>query len=169
MAVVSEAPVHGYRLLQILQERDVQDWAAMSKPQVYYSLKKLGRLGLVKQKRGAASGSGPERDVLELSAAGHRALVEGLDDGKWATQRPPPPFLTWLALSPHLSKESRRKIIALRRVFLENELNRERKTLGEFDSDASPMMTPGKLMVTLTVRQFELELAWLEEVEKEMS
>ena len=91
MAILAEAPAHGYRLLQILQERDVQDWAAMSKPQVYYSLKKLQRLGLVKSKRNAEEGSGPEREVLELSAAGRRALVAGLDDEQWATQRPPPP------------------------------------------------------------------------------
>src|SRR5689334_1103278 len=111
MAVLAEAPVHGYRLIQILQERDVEDWAAMSKPQAYYSLKKLARLGYVKRARGAGpddgEGRGPERETLLLSASGRRALVAGLDSESWATQRPPPPFLTWLALSPHLPAKAR--------------------------------------------------------------
>jgi DNA-binding PadR family transcriptional regulator len=165
MAVLAEAPVHGYRLLQILEERDVQDWAAMSKPQVYYSLKKLARLGLVKPKRGAdGNGRGPEREILALSAAGRRALLTGLDDERWATQRPPPPFLTWLALAPHLEPQTRAALIARRRLYVEQELNRERKTLAEFRNDGSMMAAPGRLMVEFTVRQFEIELVWLDEV-----
>lgn len=168
MAVLAEAPTHGYRLLQILEERDVQDWAAMSKPQVYYSLKKLARLGLVKPRRGLGQGAGPEREVLALSAAGRRELATGLNDERWVEQRPPPPFLTWLALCPHLEVGARARLIARRRIYVTHELNRERKTLAEFQSDDSMMATPGRLMVDLTVRQFELELTWLNDVEQIM-
>ena len=47
LSVITEKPIHGYGLNQTLQERDVQDWAAMSKPQIYYSLKKLQKKKLV--------------------------------------------------------------------------------------------------------------------------
>lgn len=33
--------MHGYQLVSELESRDVQDWAAISRPQVYYSLNKL--------------------------------------------------------------------------------------------------------------------------------
>jgi DNA-binding PadR family transcriptional regulator len=164
MAVLAEAPMHGYRVLQVLQERDVHDWAEMSKPQIYYSLKKLRRLKLVKAQRETAASVGPERDVLALTAAGRRALTDGLSDERWATQRPPPPFLTWLALSPHLDAASRTALIDARRRFLERELWRERQTLAAFAQLDDAMATPGRLMVDLTVRQFALELAWLVDV-----
>lgn len=168
LAVLTEEPMHGYRLNQVLVERDVQDWAAMSKPQVYYSLKKLRQAGLIKPMKDAGESGGPDREVLTLTPAGRRALERGLDNEQWATQRPPPPFLTWLALSPHLTGIARRAIIKRRRQFLTQELGRERVTLSEFANDRSPMATPGRLMVTLTVQQFELELAWLDDVEHEL-
>ena len=168
-SVLSEGPAHGYRLLQILEERDVRDWAAMSKPQVYYSLKKLLGLKLVKQKSShrasVNTGAGPEREVLVLSSAGHQALLTGLNDELWATQRPAPPFLTWIALCAHLDSSIRAAIIERRRTFLNLELARERETLKTFPAIPSLLSAAGSLMVTLKVKQFELELAWLNDVE----
>lgn len=169
LAVMAEGPVHGYRLLQILQERDVQDWAAMSKPQVYYSLKKLSRLELILPVGNSCTHAGPEREVLALSPTGQQALTRGLDNVEWATQRPPPPFLTWMALSSHLNPKSRTQIISHRRTYLKQELVRERKTWESLEQDSSPMAVSGKLMVSLTIRQFELELEWLEEVDKALN
>ena len=70
-----------------------------------------------------------------------------------------------LALSPHATATARTRVVLQRRQFLERELARERKTLADFAAESGPMAVPGKLMVTLTVRQFELELAWLNDVE----
>ena len=39
--------MHGYEANQELQRRQVEDWAGISRPQVYYSLEKLNRLLLV--------------------------------------------------------------------------------------------------------------------------
>jgi DNA-binding PadR family transcriptional regulator len=149
-----------------LEERDVKDWAAMSKPQVYYSLKKLSRLGFVKPKRAIGQKLGPEKEVLTISAAGRSALVKGLCSKHWSSQRPPPPFLTWLALSSHLGVPERTRILSDRRLFLTQELHRERKTIESFENDSSVMSMPGRLMVDFTIRQFELELVWLDEVEQ---
>ena len=41
LAVLAEGPLHGYALNAELGRRAVEDWASVSRPQVYYSLKKL--------------------------------------------------------------------------------------------------------------------------------
>ncbi len=44
LSLLSEQPMHGYQLNQTLENREVRDWAVISRPQVYYSLRKLKRL-----------------------------------------------------------------------------------------------------------------------------
>jgi DNA-binding PadR family transcriptional regulator len=91
LAILSERPMHGYEVNQTLEEREVADWAGVSRPQVYYSLKKLARLGYTKPARdgvgrtgaGRSAGRtlGPERRVVQVSIAGARALATGPTNG----------------------------------------------------------------------------------------
>ena len=53
LSLLAERPMHGYEANAELERRQVRDWAGISRPQVYYSLEKLARLGLV---RAAESG-----------------------------------------------------------------------------------------------------------------
>ncbi len=52
LSLLDERPRHGYDVNAELERRQVRDWAAVSRPQIYYSLDKLARLGLI---RAAAS------------------------------------------------------------------------------------------------------------------
>jgi DNA-binding PadR family transcriptional regulator len=162
---------------QALAARDVEDWAAMSRPQIYYSLKKLRRLRLVAPHAADAEAArGPERTVVALTAAGRAALRRGLAGPRWAEQRPPPPFLTWLALAPQATSAARAATVARRRRFVAAELERERATLAAIEAEiamaqlaappAPPMLAPARLMDALTVSQLAAELAWLDEVER---
>ena len=45
LSLLAEQPMHGYQANLELERRQVQDWAGVSRPQVYYSLEKLARLG----------------------------------------------------------------------------------------------------------------------------
>ena len=166
LSLLSEEPMHGYQLVSELEKRDVQDWAEISRPQVYYSINKLFAKKLISEKRDTAASLGPERTKFEINSKGSEALNEGLSRGDWATQRPPPPFLTWMALSAHLPKSSKKKIVIGRRDFLNSQLQREKKTLAEFDGTSDAMQIAGKLMVEFTIRAFKLELAWLDQVEQ---
>ena len=47
LSLLAEQPMHGYQANLELERRQVQDWAGVSRPQVYYSLEKLTRLGLI--------------------------------------------------------------------------------------------------------------------------
>lgn len=176
LSLLFERPMHGYEVNHVLELRDVRDWAGVSRPQVYYSLRKLADAGYVgpapahavDTPRGAAereSGEGgPERRVYRVTAAGRRAYAAALARPEWATQRPPPPFLTWLVLAVHADPEVRAHQLERRRAFLEAEAARERVTLAAIRSDTGPTVAVAALMVSLTIRQFEAELAWLGEV-----
>jgi DNA-binding PadR family transcriptional regulator len=160
--------MHGYELNQELERREVRDWAGVSRPQVYYSLKKLAENGhLVRAGQGEAR-PGPERQVWRLSAAGRRALVQALAREEWAVQRPPPPFLTWMALSALAEPADRLQLIRRRHEFLSEQLLKERATLQAMLVDSGPTIPAALLIVRLVIRQFELELEWLGEVEREL-
>lgn len=165
LGLLAERPRHGYDINAELVRREVKDWAGVSRPQVYYSLKKASEAGWIALKQGSTkSHDGPDRQVYCLTTNGCAELAKALDRPDWATYRAPPPFLTWLALSSHAKPGAISRIIGQRRRFLEAELAREQGTLTELRDQGGPNMEVPILMVDLTIRQFELELAWLDEV-----
>lgn len=168
LSLLAEEPMHGYRIVAELDRRDAQDWAEISRPQVYYSLKKLLKLKLITTAADSEEAVGPEREKYKITKTGLKEMSRALSETSWALQRPPPPFLTWMALSSHLSPAASKEVIKARRKFLKTELEREEKTLEAFDGAADKMLTAGKLMVLLTVEQFRAELKWLESVLREL-
>jgi DNA-binding PadR family transcriptional regulator len=169
LSLLIEQPMHGYELNRELVRRDVRDWAGVSRPQVYYSLRKLAAAGHIGPAAGdvGATGDvgGPERHVYRVTRAGHRAFAAALARPEWTTQRPPPPFLTWLVLATHASPAVVQRQIDRRREFLEAEAARERRTLAAIRADTGPTVAVAALIVDFTIRQFEAELAWLREVD----
>src|SRR5258708_2162472 len=95
LSLLSEKPMHGYQANAELERRCIRDWAAISRPQVYYSLDKLAREGLIAAAKSAASG-GPERNVYSTTRKGRVALTHALEAEHWTQERERPPFLTWL-------------------------------------------------------------------------
>lgn len=162
LSLLSERPMHGYELNTELERREVRDWAGISRPQVYYSLKKLVNLGLLREVESGAPASGPERQVYAPTPLGSRALADTLERPEWATRREIPPFLTWLALSWQARPGVLPRMVAARRAFLEAELGRERDTLAAIRAEGHH--PEAELMVELAIRQFEVELEWLDQV-----
>jgi DNA-binding PadR family transcriptional regulator len=169
LALLHERPMHGYAVTAELEDREVRDWAGISRPQVYYSLKKLAEQGFIETTGDAGDdvGGGPERRVYQPTAKGRAALGDALEREDWAEQRPPPPFLTWMALVGHAREGALARQVARRRAFLLREAARERATLASMQGPvAGPGHLAARLMLELTIRQFEAELAWLSEVEE---
>ena len=162
LSVLGERPMHGYELNQELERCDVRDWAGISRPQVYYSLNKLRRRRLIKPLPGKQAAGGAKRQVYELTPAGRAQLEDALERPDWATQRVPPPFLTWVALSIHARPGVASKQLEQRREFLRKEIAREKATLKAIHNDTGPMVRVAEWMVGLTIRQMEGELEWLE-------
>ena len=158
--------MHGYQANLNLERRQIRDWAAVSRPQVYYSLEKLEKLGLLRVQRDVAPAAGPDRRVLAASAGGRAALADALEREDWATKRDRPAFLTWLALSWQARPGVVRKQMQRRRKFLEAELKREQETLGAVLGEVGHPHHEAVWMLTLIIEQFKTELVWLERVEQ---
>src|SRR6059058_6576351 len=68
LSLLAERPMHGYQANAELERREVRDWAGISRPQVYYSLEKLARRGLIRAAESDAPAAGPDRQVYATSA-----------------------------------------------------------------------------------------------------
>jgi DNA-binding PadR family transcriptional regulator len=169
LALLYEKPMHGYELNQELLRREVSDWARVSRAQVYYSLRKLHGVRLVTAAEDQDPSAGPERTVFRLEQRGMVSFAEALDSAEWATQRPPHPFLTWLALSVHLPISSVLKGLRIRRAYVRKQLDREIATLAAFGTSDDPMAAIGRSLVSLGIAHFQTELEWLDETDRSLS
>ncbi len=169
LSLLAERPMHGYEANAELERRQVRDWAGISRPQVYYSLDKLLRLGLVRAVGSDEPQLGPERRVVATTPRGRDALASALEREDWAEQRERPPFLTWMALSWLARPGVVKRQLQRRRKYIEQQLARERATLGAVLDEVGHRSHEAVWMIKLVVAQFETELHWLEEVERELA
>lgn len=168
LSLLSERPMHGYQANLELERREIRDWAGISRPQVYYSLEKLERLGFLRPARDKEPPAGPERSLLAVTAAGRSALTDALEREDWTTQRERPSFLTWLALCwlarPGVCKTQ----IQRRREFLRSQLAREQDVLDSVLHEVGHPYHEAVWMLKLMIKQFEVELHWLDDLEGEL-
>ena len=168
LSLLAERPMHGYEANMELERRQVRDWAGISRPQVYYSLEKLARSGLIREAESDAPQAGPERRVFVTAAKGRSALADALEAEDWTTHRDRPPFLTWMALSWQARPGIMQRQLRLRREFLENELTREEATLRAIQKEVGHRFHEAVWMVSLIIQQFRVELKWLRKLSREV-
>ena len=168
LSLLAEHPMHGYQANLELERRQVRDWAAISRPQVYYSLEKLAALGMVRAAGNEEPAAGPERSVFATTARGRSALADALENDEWTRQRDRPPFLIWVALSwlarPGVFEQQLRR----RQKFLGKEIEREETTLRAIRAEVGHRFHEAVWMVSLTIQQFRTELRWARKLEKEI-
>lgn len=168
LSLLTERPMHGYEANAELERREVRDWAGISRPQVYYSLDKLLRLGLVRTIESSEAQQGPDRRVVATTARGRDALADALEREDWAEQRERPPFLTWMALSWLARPGVVRRQLRRRQHYLERELARERATLESVLAEVGHEFHEAVWMIKLMIAHFETELEWTKQVEAEL-
>jgi len=160
--------MHGYQANLELERRQVRDWAGVSRPQVYYSLEKLARTGLIRSGADDSPAAGPDRSVYKTTAKGRAALSEALEREDWTTARDRPLFLTWLALSWQATPAAVQLQVARRREFLAAELVREQATLRVIREEVGHDFHEAVWMVTLVIAQLRVELRWLSKLAGEL-
>jgi len=168
LSLLAEQPMHGYQANGELKRREIRDWAAISRPQVYYSLEKLARLGLLRPVRSAGACCGPEKQRFAATKSGLAALRDALEREDWCSGREKPPFLTWMALSWQVRKGVFKRQLNLREAFLERELERERETLASVLAEVGHRYHEAVWMLQLMAAQFETELRWIAGLRKEL-
>ena len=167
LSLLAERPMHGYEVNATLENRKIRDWAAVSRPQIYYSLDKLTELGLLRVAKKDSAAAGPERRVLETTETGRRHLANALEDAHWAGTRVHEPFLTWLALSWQARPPAFKKQLKRRQIFLEKKLAEEESTLEDVLKEVGHSYHEAVWMLKLAIAQIELELNWLDEINAE--
>jgi DNA-binding PadR family transcriptional regulator len=167
LSLLAERPMHGYQANAELVRREIKDWAGISRPQVYYSLEKLARAGLIRSLETDEPASGPERSSFETTAKGRAALADALEREDWTTQRDRPPFLTWVALSWQARPGVFQEQIRRRQKFLEKEVVREKEVLRSILEEVGHPYHEAVWMVSLMIEQSKTELRWLNRVARE--
>jgi len=165
LSLLAERPMHGYQINEVLEARNIRDWAAVSRPQIYYSLDKLTADALVARSRDDERAAGPERRVYRTTKPGLRRLSEALCSADWTTDRSRPAFLTWLALSWKAPPGCFEQQVARRRAFLESTVATVRATLEDVLAEVGHPHHEAVWMLKLAIAEIETELRWLSEVE----
>ena len=168
LSLLAEKPMHGYQANLELERREVRDWAAISRPQVYYSLEKLARWGLVRAVESGEPAAGPDRRVFETTERGRRALAAALERESWTTGRDRPAFITWLALSWQANPRVAMRQVRRRREFLAAELAREQQVLRSIFEEVGHPYHEAVWAVSHTIAQFQTELRWLKKLSREL-
>jgi DNA-binding PadR family transcriptional regulator len=168
LSLLAERPMHGYQANLELERREIRDWAAISRPLVYYSLEKLARTGLLRRLQRDERSGGPERDTFETTEQGREALADALEREEWTTQRDHPAFLTWLALSWQARPGVFRKQLKKRRKFLLKELAREKKTLLAIYAEVGHKFHEAVWMVGYMIDQLRTEIRWNRQLERSL-
>jgi DNA-binding PadR family transcriptional regulator len=165
LSLLAERPLHGYQANTVLEFRKWREW--VSRPQVYYSLDKLAKLGLIRSASAESDSLGPERAVYETTAKGRVALADALERENWAEQTERPPFLIWLALSWQCRPGIFVKQVQKRQAFLESELAQKHEILRAVLNEVGHRYHEAVWMLSLNVDQIHTELRWLKKVRRE--
>ena len=164
LSLLAERPMHGYEVNATLEDRNIRDWAPVSRPQIYYSLDKLTSLGLIRVGTDASPAAGPERRVFETTAAGRDRLADALESKHWVHNRVHQPFLIWLALSWQARPRTFRKQLRERRKLLAERLTEERATLKDVLNEVGHPYHEAVWMLQLIIEQMESEQRWVERI-----
>jgi DNA-binding PadR family transcriptional regulator len=169
LSLLAERPMHGYEVNAELERRQARDWVAISRPQIYYSLEKLTQLKLLGEIKTREPAIGAERRVLATSKKGRAALARALANENWTNQRDRPAFLTWLAISWQAEPSIVKSQLLRRQEFLKSEISREEKTLEAVLNEVGHPYHEAVWMVGLTIEQLQLELRWLQKIDRELT
>ena len=167
LSLLAERPMHGYEVNATLEDRKIRDWAPVSRPQIYYSLDKLAKLRLIRVTSENSPSAGPERRVLETTAAGKERLADALEGKSWVNQKVHQAFLIWLALSWRARPRTFRKQLNARKKFIEEKLAGESATLAAVLTEVGHPYHEAVWMLQLTIEQLEAELRWIKRILKD--
>src|SRR6185295_17344712 len=167
LSLLAERSMHGYEVNATLEDRKIREWAPVSRPQIYYSLDKLTKLGLIRVGADESPATGPERRVFETTASGRDRLADSLESKHWVDNRVHQPFLIWLALSWQARPRAFRKQLTERRKILEARLSEERTTLKDVLDEVGHPYHEAVWMLQLVIEQMESERRWIDKLLKE--
>ena len=155
LALLAKEPSHGYQLRARLQLALGPLADALNAGQVYVTLTRLERAGLVSAER-VGQTDRPDRKVYELTAAGHARVEEWLGDTSWPKPAPAEFHLKLVAAAAAGLADPVRLVDAQRHALLAGLAAAQRAALAEPEGAVAGLLLEG------VVLRLQADLRWLE-------
>jgi DNA-binding PadR family transcriptional regulator len=155
LALLATAASHGYQIRARLQLALGPLAEALSEGQVYVTLNRLEKAGLVTSERVGQSDR-PNRKVYELTAAGRARFMEWLEDTSWPKPAPAEFHLKLVAAAAAGLGDPVRLVDMQRHALLAELAAVQRASLGEPDGSVAGLLLEG------VVLRLQADLRWLE-------
>src|SRR5689334_19544434 len=155
LALLAAEPAHGYEIRARLQLALGPLAEALNAGQVYVTLTRLEKAGLVHARR-IGQAERPDRKVYELTAAGRARVMEWLDDTSWPKPAPAEFHLKLVAAAAAGLAEPVRIVDAQRHALLAGLAGAQRAALAEPDGSVAALLLEG------VVLRLQADLRWLE-------
>lgn len=155
LALLAKESSHGYQLHARLQVALGPLAEALKEGQVYVTLNRLERSGLVTGER-VGQTDGPDRKVYALTATGRERVLEWLDDTTWPKPAPAEFHLKLMAAAAAGLGDPGRLVDVQRHAVLAGLAAVQRAALAEPDGSLAGLLLEG------VVLRLQADLHWLE-------
>ena len=163
LALLAKEPSHGYQLRARLRAALGPFGEAMNAGQVYVTLTRLEKAGLVAWEQADGLPDRPDRKVYALTPAGQRRVADWLAEVAWPRLAPTEFHLKLVAAAAARLADPIALVDALRRVLLRLLRDAQRAALEEPDGSDSGLLLEGLVL------RLEADLQWLEACERTWS
>jgi DNA-binding PadR family transcriptional regulator len=163
LALLYEAPMHPYRMQQLIKERGKDEVVNVrQRASVYQTIDRLHRLGLIVLREITREEKWPERTVYELTDEGRRTFRDWMNEALSTRAREFPEFPVAVSLLGLLTPEEALRQLETRVAALEDEVAR-------IDSQFSGAVAEGLPRLFLLETEYqratlEAELEWVRTV-----
>ncbi|MCW2881573.1 MAG: transcriptional regulator [Sphaerisporangium sp.] len=163
LAMLAKEPTHGYHLRARLRQALGPLGEAMNAGQVYVTLARLEKAGLVSCERTDGLPDRPDRKVYSLTAAGQRRVADWLAEVSW-----PKPDLAEFHLKLAAAAAARLAdpvalVGAQRRELLRRLRDAQRAAMAEPDGSTAALLLEGVML------RLQADLRWLDACERTWS
>lgn len=155
LALLAKEPSHGYQLRARLQLALGPLAEALNQGQVYVTLNRVEKAGLVSSER-VGQIDRPDRKVYELTAAGRARVTEWLEDTSWPKPAPTEFHLKLVAATAAGLADPVRLVDAQRHELLAGMAAAQRAALAEPNDSVAGLLLEG------VVLRLQADLRWLE-------
>jgi DNA-binding PadR family transcriptional regulator len=160
LAMLAKEPSHGYQLRARLQQALGPLGEGMNAGQIYVTLGRLEKAGLVSCEQSAGQADRPDRKVYELTATGQQRVAGWLTDSSWPRPDLAEFHLKLIAAAAAGLADPLAIVDAQRRELLRRLRTAQRAAMAEEDSSAAALLLEG------IVLRLQADLRWLEACER---
>lgn len=163
LALLAREPAHGYQLKHGLERTFGAAYPRPNIGQIYVTLSRLEKSGLVRGKAVAQSGR-PDKRVYEITGAGRDALAAWRDEPT-AEVRVRDDFFMKLVLAPPVGTADRRELINSQRRHCVDVMRGLSRLADGQDRDN----VPARLLIEGALLHLQADLDWLERCQEEFA